>query len=58
MSIDGIRERAKTTNAFARWVPTSKMIADSFTKDDGDAIGHRSLESMHEARHVSNIRRS
>ena len=33
-----IRESCKTMQAFVRWVPTNRMLADAFTKDLGDPI--------------------
>ena len=33
-----IRESAKATQAFVRWVPTAHMLADSLTKDAGEPV--------------------
>ena len=33
-----IRESCRVTQAFVRWVPTNRMLADAFTKDLGDPI--------------------
>lgn len=33
-----IRESCKSMNAFIRWVPTNRMLADSLTKDAGDPM--------------------
>ena len=32
------RESCEVTQAFVRWVPTDRMLADAFTKDAGDPI--------------------
>ena len=33
-----IRESCGAMNAFVRWVPTNRMLADALTKNDGDPI--------------------
>ncbi|CAK8994648.1 unnamed protein product, partial [Durusdinium trenchii] len=33
-----IRESARSMQAFVRWVPTNRMLADSLTKNDGDPV--------------------
>ena len=33
-----IRESCRAMNAFVRWVPTNRMLADALTKNDGDPI--------------------
>ena len=33
-----IRESCKTMQAFVRWVPTNRMLADAYTKDQGDPM--------------------
>ena len=33
-----IRESCRAMQAFVRWVPTNRMLADAFTKDQGDPM--------------------
>lgn len=48
-----IRESAKATNAFVRWVPTQHMLADGLTKDAGEPIELLKVCMRHTEYHIS-----